>query len=70
MKQKQIPTEEDRLVSLDGLMQIIPIKKPTIYKLIRKGLFPKPIKIGSCTLWSVKEINLYIEQHKKGIINE
>ena len=34
-----------------------------LYHLINQGKFPAPIKIGRASLWSVSDINQWIESH-------
>jgi prophage regulatory protein len=49
-----------KYIRLPELISHVALKKPTIYKLIKKGLFPKPIKLGRSSLWSAEEVNSFL----------
>jgi hypothetical protein len=39
---------------------IIPVKKSCWWDGVRKGRFPKPVKLGRCTMWRVEDIKALI----------
>jgi hypothetical protein len=39
---------------------IIPVKKSCWWDGVRSGRFPKPVKLGRCTMWRVEEIRTLI----------
>ena len=39
---------------------IIPVKKSTWWDGVRSGRFPKPVKLGRCTMWRVEDIRALI----------
>lgn len=51
-----------RLLRLDEVLARVPLKKPTIYRAIRLGKFPKPCKLldARSSAWSESEINNWI----------
>lgn len=57
---------DDILLGLDEVIYKVKIKKATIYAKIKKEEFPKPVKIGSRSLWPLSAINQYIYDLKKG----
>ena len=58
-------TTNDRLLRLPEVEETIGLKKPTIYRLIRAGKFPKPIKVGErASRWSYNELMQWIEGRK------
>ncbi|BCD62649.1 hypothetical protein NitYY0826_C1531 [Nitratiruptor sp. YY08-26] len=61
-----LPTaQQDRLIDIKEVSSLIGMKKPTIYKYIRDGKFPKPIKIGiRASRWSFNEVMQWIEERK------
>jgi prophage regulatory protein len=62
-----LPDTQDRLIDIKEVSSLIGMKKPTIYKYIRDGQFPKPIKIGArASRWSYQAVMEWIEQRKKG----
>ena len=42
--------------------RIVPISKPTFYRLVAAGKFPKPRKLGKRSVWSDEDIALWREQ--------
>lgn len=46
-----------RLIRLEDVLKILPVSKSTWYDGIKKGLYPKPIKIGSrISCWRYEDI--------------
>jgi hypothetical protein len=39
---------------------LIPIKKSCWWEGVRTGRFPKPVKLGRCTMWCVEDIRALI----------
>jgi hypothetical protein len=39
---------------------IIPVKKSCWWDGVRSGRFPKPVKLGRCTMWRVEDIRSLI----------
>ena len=39
---------------------IIPVKKSCWWAGVRSGRFPKPVKLGRCTMWRVEDIRALI----------
>ena len=39
---------------------IIPVKKSTWWDGVRTGRFPRPVKLGRCTMWRVEDIKALI----------
>ncbi len=40
---------------------IIPVKKSCWWDGVKSGRFPKPVKLGRCTMWRVEHIRALIE---------
>ena len=59
---QQLPTEGMvRITTLvDGPNPVIPVSRATIYRMIERGDFPKPRKIGRATVWSVVDIRAWL----------
>ncbi|WP_281951896.1 helix-turn-helix transcriptional regulator [Nitrosophilus kaiyonis] len=59
-------TTQDKLITIKEVSSLIGMKKPTIYKYIRDGKFPKPIKIGvRASRWSFNDVMNWIEEQKR-----
>jgi len=54
--------KQDRLLRLKEVQKILPLSRPTIYRRIREGKFPAPVKDGRCSLWEESKVMAYAEQ--------
>ncbi len=55
-------TREIKLLRMVDVESRLGVSYPTIYRLIRKGEFPKPAKIGNASVWSEKDVNDYLSR--------
>ena len=53
---------EEKFITLHDVVQIVGFKKSTIYKMIRKGFFPPPVKIGRSSRWKLSDIKEWMEK--------
>lgn len=54
---------EDPVLSITEVLKRIPLGRSTIYTLIKKGQFPKPIRLTSSrVVWLESDIQAYIQQ--------
>ena len=56
---------EERLLGLDDLMQIVPIGRTKIYKMMQQNEIPSPFKIGRKLFWKNSEIMEWIKRQSK-----
>lgn len=47
------------LIPLDDVLSLVPVPRSTLYLLMSRGDFPKPIKVGKRVLWDVREIETW-----------
>lgn len=52
---EQISLLDDQLVDMRFIMKLTGLTDKWFYKLIKDGLFPKPIKLGRCSRWGFVE---------------
>lgn len=43
---------------------IIPVKKSCWWDGVKSGRFPKPVKLGRCTMWRIEDIKALIASAK------
>jgi prophage regulatory protein len=58
-------TAEDRQVNLIRIPQILkmlPISKSKFWLMVQKGEFPKPIKIGRSSFWTIEQVQTFIRE--------
>lgn len=48
------------------IAQISGIARTTLYGYIKKGLFPKPIKFGSVSLWKAEDVETFFKKLENG----
>ncbi len=53
---------EERLLTLREVVDLVSFKRSTIYKFIREGTFPRPLKIGRSSRWKLSDIKKWMEQ--------
>jgi len=52
---------ESKLVRIRDLQTLVGMKKSSIYKLMKSGEFPRPVKISErCVAWKVDDLNDWI----------
>lgn len=50
------------ILRIIDLVEFLSLSKPTIYRLIKRGQFPIPIKLGSQAVgWLKKDVELWLE---------
>lgn len=55
----------DRCVRIKQVVEMVGFSKPTIYRLINKGTFPKPFNISTnCVVWRVSAIEDWIKERE------
>ena len=60
----------DKFLRLSQILQLIPIGKSTLWEKVKKGEFPKQIKLGTkISVWKESDVQAYINSHCNGISN-
>jgi prophage regulatory protein len=49
-----------RLLRLPDVLQRIGIGRSAVYELVRRGAFPQPVKLGTCTTWIEHEVDGWV----------
>jgi len=57
--------KEEKLLSIKGVMDYVQMSDSKIYDLVKKKAFPLPYKHGGNSLWSLAEIQAWIDDFKK-----
>ena len=48
------------LLRLEAVLERTGVSKPTIYRMIERGEFPKPAKIGRTSLWPESTVDRFV----------
>lgn len=59
---QQISLLDDQLVDMRFITKLTGLTDKWFYKLIKDGLFPKPIKLGRSSRWKKSEVELWLQQ--------
>ncbi|EEV5960106.1 AlpA family transcriptional regulator [Escherichia coli] len=59
---EQISLLDDQLVDMRFITKLTGLTDKWFYKLIKDGLFPKPIKLGRCSRWLQSEVEDWLMQ--------
>ncbi len=51
-----------KLIRLHSVIETTSIKKSSIYARIKRGTFPKPVKIGCASAWLESEVEEWVKQ--------
>lgn len=54
------------LIPLADVQSLVPVPRSTLYLLMQRGDFPKPIKVGKRVLWDLREIEAWRDQRLSG----
>ncbi|MDC4303422.1 AlpA family phage regulatory protein [Acinetobacter baumannii] len=52
-------------VNINDMLPHLPIKRSTVWKWVKNGRFPAPVKIHSLTCWRCEEIHAWLKQYSK-----
>ena len=59
-------TAEHSFIVIDGVTELVQLSKPTIYKLMNQGRFPRPVKLSAQRVaWLREEIDDWIAERVK-----
>ncbi|MGI8465885.1 helix-turn-helix transcriptional regulator [Pectobacterium punjabense] len=53
---------EDQFVDMAFITKLTGLTDKWFYKLIKNGLFPKPIKLGRSSRWLQSEVDIWLQQ--------
>lgn len=58
------PTQNTQitLMRIPQILKVMPVSKSKFWLMVQKGEFPKPIKIGRSSFWTVKQVQAFIEE--------
>ncbi|BCA38793.1 helix-turn-helix transcriptional regulator [Kluyvera ascorbata] len=57
-----LPPEGERLIGLDFITAYTGLSDKYFYALIKKGMFPRPIKLSRSSRWKKSELDKWIEE--------
>ena len=59
-KQNQVPPIT--LMRIPQILKVMPISKSKFWLMVQKWEFPKPIKIGRSSFWTIEQVQSFIKE--------
>ncbi|AJI95536.1 prophage CP4-57 regulatory family protein [Yersinia ruckeri] len=53
---------EDQLIDMAFITELLKMTDKWVYKLIKDGIFPKPIKLGRSSRWLKSEVETWLQE--------
>lgn len=53
------------LLPVSDVLALIPVARSTLYLMMQKPDFPKPVRIGARVFWKSEEIQAYIDSKQE-----
>jgi prophage regulatory protein len=50
------------LIRIPQILKMMPISKSKFWLMVQKGEFPKPIKIGRASFWTIEQVQAFIRE--------
>jgi prophage regulatory protein len=60
---------EVTLMRIPQILEVMPISKSKFWLMVQKGEFPKPIKIGRSSFWTIDQVQTFIQERTKQSTN-
>ena len=57
----QISLLEDQFIDMAFITRLLGVSDKWIYRLIKEGIFPKPIKLGRSSRWLQSEVEAWLQ---------
>lgn len=55
--------EDLRMLRIEQVIDLFPVSRETLYRMISAGKFPAPTKLGRTSLWRRSHLRVWIEVH-------
>jgi prophage regulatory protein len=57
--------DDIRLLRVEQVLEVVPVSRATLYRMIKQGEFPAPIHIGSLSVWPYSEVQNWVSRVKR-----
>jgi prophage regulatory protein len=62
MNNSNAQTPSITLIRIPQILEIMPVSKSKFWLMVQKGEFPKPIKIGRSSFWTIEQVQAYLQE--------
>jgi predicted DNA-binding transcriptional regulator AlpA len=52
------------LIPVSDVLSLVPVARSTLYLLMQRDDFPKPVRVGGRVFWEDKEVNAWVQAQK------
>ncbi|MDH6249653.1 prophage regulatory protein [Polynucleobacter sphagniphilus] len=56
---------EVTLMRIPQILEVMPVSKSKFWLMVQKGEFPKPIKIGRSSFWTIDQVQRFIQERAR-----
>jgi prophage regulatory protein len=50
------------LIRIPQILKVMPVSKSKFWLMVQKGEFPKPIKIGRSSFWTIEQVQAFLRE--------
>jgi prophage regulatory protein len=50
------------LMRIPQILKVMPVSKSKFWLMVQKGEFPKPVKIGRSSFWTIEQVQAFIRE--------
>lgn len=69
MSQSNTQISPITLMRIPQILKVMPVSKSKFWLMVQKGEFPKPIKIGRSSFWTIEQVQTFIRERAKQSTN-
>ena len=62
MSNSNVQTPSITLMRIPQILEVMPVSKSKFWLMVQKGEFPKPIKIGRSSFWTIEQVQAYLRE--------
>jgi len=62
MSNSNVQTPSITLMRIPQILEVMPVSKSKFWLMVQKGEFPKPIKIGRSSFWTIEQVQAYLQE--------
>lgn len=62
MNQTNPQTPPITLMRIPQILKVMPVSKSKFWLMVQKGEFPKPIKIGRSSFWTIEQVQTFMRE--------
>jgi predicted DNA-binding transcriptional regulator AlpA len=69
MTEQAVPVPLEPLLTMSDLERLLRVDQRTVYRLVERGQFPRPLKVGGQNRWMPEEVASALERMRGGVVS-